>query len=53
MLTDVKESVGGQVLVADVVREPLLGKTFEFTSVGEATLKGFDEPVTLYEVTVG
>jgi class 3 adenylate cyclase len=26
------------------------GKTFEFTSVGDATLKGFDEPVTLYEV---
>ncbi len=26
------------------------GKTFEFTSMGEATLKGFNEPVTLYEV---
>lgn len=25
----------------------------EFTSLGDATLKGFDEPVTLYEVRVG
>ncbi len=43
----------GQVLVSNVVRELCAGKTFEFTSVGEATLKGFDEPVALYEVTVG
>ncbi len=41
----------GQVLVSNVVRELCAGKTFEFTSIGEATLKGFDEPVTLYEVT--
>ena len=40
----------GQVLVSRVVRELCAGKTFEFTSVGEATLKGFDEPVALYEV---
>jgi hypothetical protein len=26
------------------------GMTFEFTSPGDATLKGFDEPVALYEV---
>jgi class 3 adenylate cyclase len=26
------------------------GKTFEFTSMAEATLKGYDEPVALYEV---
>ncbi|MEE8421247.1 MAG: adenylate/guanylate cyclase domain-containing protein, partial [Dehalococcoidia bacterium] len=42
----------GQVLVSNVVRELCAGKTFEFTSIGEATLKGFDEPVTLYEVRV-
>ena len=29
------------------------GKMFEFTSVGDATLKGFDEPVALYEVRAG
>ncbi len=40
----------GQVLVSDVVRQLCEGKTFEFTSVGDATLKGFDEPVALYEV---
>ena len=40
----------GQVLVSDVVRQLLLGKGFEFTSVGEAELKGLDEPVSLYEV---
>ena len=40
----------GQVLVSNVVRELCDGKTFEFTSVGDATMKGFDEPVALYEV---
>jgi class 3 adenylate cyclase len=40
----------GQVLVSNVVRELCAGKTFEFTSVGDATLKGFDEPVALYQV---
>jgi class 3 adenylate cyclase len=38
------------VLVSDVVRQLCAGKSFEFTSVGDATLKGFDEPVALYEV---
>ena len=27
-----------------------MGNGFQFTSVGEARLKGFDEAVTLYEV---
>jgi class 3 adenylate cyclase len=40
----------GQVVLSNVVRELCAGKTFEFTSQGEVTLKGFDEPVTLYEV---
>ncbi len=43
----------GQVLVSNVVRELCAGKTFEFTSVGDATLKGFDEPVALYAVQLG
>ncbi len=42
----------GQVLVSDVVRQLCEGKTFTFTSIGDVTLKGFDEPVALYEVTV-
>jgi len=41
----------GQVLVSNVVRELCAGKTFEFTSIGEATLKRFDEPAALYEVS--
>ena len=40
----------GQVLVSNVVRELCAGKLFDFTAQGEATLKGFDEPVTLYAV---
>jgi class 3 adenylate cyclase/pimeloyl-ACP methyl ester carboxylesterase len=43
----------GQVLVSRVVMDLCAGKGFEFSSVGEATLKGFDEPVTLYEVRAG
>ncbi len=37
-------------MVSRVVRELCAGKTFAFTSVGEVTLKGFDEPVALYAV---
>ncbi len=40
----------GQVLVSRVVADLCAGKGFEFTSVGDATLKGFDEPVALFEV---
>jgi class 3 adenylate cyclase len=40
----------GQVLVSRVVMDLCADQTFEFTSVGDATLKGFDEPVSLYEV---
>jgi class 3 adenylate cyclase/pimeloyl-ACP methyl ester carboxylesterase len=43
----------GQVLVSDVVRQLCEGKTFEFTLLGDATLKGFDEPVALYEMRAG
>ena len=39
----------GQVLVSNVVRELCEGKIFKFESLGEVSLTGFDEPVTLYE----
>ncbi len=39
------------MLVSRVVRELCEGKTFAFTSIGDVTLKGFDEPVALYEVS--
>lgn len=41
---------GGEILVANVVRELAKGKDFLFADVGERQLKGFDEPVRLYEV---
>ena len=37
-------------LVSDVVRLLCAGKPLEFASVGDTTLRGFDEPVALYEV---
>jgi len=41
---------GGEILVANVVRELAKGKEFLFADVGERQLKGFDEPVRLYQV---
>ena len=40
----------GQVLVSNVVRELCAGKKLTFTHNSDATLKGFDEPVALFEV---
>ncbi len=42
---------GGEILVSNVVRELAKGKDFLFADRGEASLKGFDEPVRLYEVS--
>jgi class 3 adenylate cyclase len=41
---------GGEILVSNVVRELAKGKDFKFVDRGEVALKGFDEPVRLYEV---
>ena len=41
----------GQALVSNVVMELCEGKTFEFALLGAVSLKGFDEAVTLYEVS--
>ncbi len=41
---------GGEIVVSDVVRALVAGKGFRFVDRGKATLKGFDEPVRLYEV---
>ena len=41
---------GGEILVPDVVRQLVKGKDFLFADVGERQLKGFDEPVRLFEV---
>ncbi len=41
---------GGEILASNVVRELAKGKDFLFSDRGDVTLKGFDEPVRLYEV---
>lgn len=39
-----------QILVAAVVRDLCLGKKFVFVDHGESTLKGFDQPLKIYDV---
>jgi len=41
---------GGEILVANVVRELAEGKEFMFGDRGETALRGFDDPVRLFEV---
>lgn len=42
-----------QILAAQVIRELCVGKKFPFADRGEVTLKGFQEPVRLFEVQWG
>ncbi len=39
-----------QNVVSNVIRELCIGKRFAFGPLGDRSLKGFDEPVSLYEV---
>ncbi len=41
---------GGEILVANVVRELAKGKDFLFADRGETALRGFEDPVRLFEV---
>ncbi len=43
----------GQVLAANVVRELAAGKPFLFSDQGDVVLRGFEDPVRLYEVRRG
>jgi hypothetical protein len=43
-------AAGGQILIPEPVRHLLSGKTFSFSERGEFALKGFEEPIRLYEV---
>jgi len=43
-------ALGGEILVANVVRELAEGKEFMFGDRGETALRGFDDPVRLFEV---
>ena len=44
------EARGEEILVANVVRELAAGKGYLFLDRGDAALKGFEDPVRLYEV---
>jgi class 3 adenylate cyclase len=44
------EARGEEILVANVVRELAAGKGFLFLDRGEVALKGFEDPVRLYQV---
>jgi class 3 adenylate cyclase len=41
---------GGEILASDVVRQLVAGKRFLFRDRGAAELRGFEDPVRLYEV---
>ncbi len=41
---------GGEILVSNVVRELAKGKDFLFADRGETSLRGFEDPVRLFEV---
>jgi class 3 adenylate cyclase len=41
---------GGEILASDVVRQLVAGKGFLFSDRGEVVLRGFDDPVRLFEV---
>jgi len=44
------QAAGGEILVANVVRELAAGKGILFADRGEAALRGFEDPVRLFEV---
>jgi class 3 adenylate cyclase len=39
-----------EILVADVVRQLVAGKEFLFNDRGDTELRGFEDPVRVYEV---
>ena len=41
---------GGQILVPSVIRDLCIGKLYDFADEGLHELKGFEEPVHLFEV---
>jgi class 3 adenylate cyclase len=41
---------GGEIVLANVVRELASGKGFLFSDRGEIALRGFEDPVHLYEL---
>jgi class 3 adenylate cyclase/pimeloyl-ACP methyl ester carboxylesterase len=45
------QAQGGEILVSDVVRQLVAGKGFLFNDRGEHALKGFEDPVRMFEVS--
>ncbi len=45
------QAKGGEILTSLVVRELVAGKGFSFSDRGHAELRGFDEPVRIYELS--
>jgi adenylate cyclase len=43
-------AAGGEILASDVVRQLTAGKGFLFADRGASALRGFEDPVRLYEV---
>jgi class 3 adenylate cyclase len=41
---------GGEIIVTDVVRQLVAGKGFSFAERGDIGMRGFEDPVRLYEV---
>ncbi|MCH6556149.1 MAG: hypothetical protein IH797_06050, partial [Chloroflexi bacterium] len=44
------QAEAGQILAPIVVRELAAGKQFMFADLGETELRGFEDPVRLYEL---
>jgi class 3 adenylate cyclase len=47
------QAQGGEILASDVVRQLVAGKGFLFSDRGGVALRGFEDPVRLYEVHWG
>jgi class 3 adenylate cyclase len=45
------KAAGGEILVSDVVRQLVAGRSFLFNDRGETELRGFEDPVRVYEVS--
>jgi len=45
------EGEGGEILTSDTVRGLVAGKKFLFSDRGETAMRGFEDPVRLYEVS--
>ncbi len=45
------EAKGGEILTSDTVRGLVAGKKFLFSDRGETAMRGFEDPVKLYELS--